>query len=56
MSVTAGDVSDISKTAEAMEIMDVDGDGSIGFFDFIYFAGRLKELYLTNEREYPAEC
>ena len=29
----------------ALDILDIDGDGSIGLLDFIHFASRLQTLY-----------
>ena len=40
-----GDVSGIREAGEALEIVDIDGDGKIGLLDFIHFASRLQVMY-----------
>jgi hypothetical protein len=38
-------LSGIRDAAEALEIVDIDGDGKIGLLDFIHFAARLQLMY-----------
>ena len=35
----------IGDAADALEIVDIDGDGRIGMLDFIHFAARLKAAH-----------
>ena len=41
-------MSGIRDAAEALEIVDIDGDGKIGLLDFIHFAARLQLMYQVS--------
>ncbi len=40
-----GDFLRLRDASLALDILDIDGDGSIGLLDFIHFASRLQALY-----------
>jgi hypothetical protein len=45
----AGDFALPSQAQECIRLIDVDGDGRIGLWDYINFASRLKELHRANQ-------
>lgn len=44
-----GDMTGIRDAANALEILDIDGDGKIGLLDFIHFARRLKKIHQSSK-------
>merc|ERR1712146_254832 len=44
-----GDYALKEEAIDCIKILDIDGDGRIGLWDYINFAARLKELHLSNQ-------
>lgn len=49
MYVCAGDYALPHQAMECIRVIDCDGDGRIGLWDYIHFAARLKELHRANQ-------
>jgi len=42
--MSTGDLIGIRDARKALDVVDIDGDGKIGFLDFVHFASRLKHF------------
>lgn len=45
-----GGLSGIRDAADALAIVDIDGDGVIGLLDFIHFAARLRDTEIAGDK------
>lgn len=47
-----GGLTGIRDAADALSIVDIDGDGVIGLLDFIHFAARIRDTELIDAEEW----